>query len=422
MHSSVNSGTVRLKDRRHPSAALLIITDKRDIDMGYILTMALRNIARNRRRSFLAALSVTISIVFVVVTKGMINGLLDSMVKNFTKNETGHIRITTKEFERKSRFYPVTENIASSSSLIESIKNNPTVKPHLHLVTERTLFGVLLSHNGFNRQALAFAGDPEKEKELMLLDRSIMPGGRYIQAGKEMLMGYKLARSLKYTVGDQVSVVTSGSDWGLHLKKFTIVGLFKTGLNMFDDGLFQIPLVDGKNLLRSDSAGQQIIIMLKKYQESETVSRLIAASISDTTLSVKAWSQIGDYPQFMAYARTMYNLIHLIIVLLGSFIISNIMMMVVMERKREIGILKSMGMPQNEILVLFLTEGTILGGMGSVVGTVIGAAIASYFAVHGADFSSLVGEFNFPIDSMIYFRLGPETIVQCLGLGIIIAA
>jgi putative ABC transport system permease protein len=389
--------------------------------MRYLFGLAFRNIRRNTRRSLLAILSVTLSIMFIVFMQGMIGGLMGSMVKNYTKNETGHIRIATRDFVDKIRFYPVTENIGSPDSIKARIMGDPALAEHVDLITERINFGVLLNHRGNNKSAVALAGHPETEKELLLLNKSILPGGRYLGGEREAILGAGIARALDYGVGDTIKVVTQGSDYALHMRKFAIVGLFETGLKMMDDAVFQIPLDDAKKLLRMDNETQQVIIMLNNYRRAESIAREIEAKLGEPELAVQDWMNAGEYSAIVKISENVYGILYAIIALLGAFIIGNIMMMVVLERRREIGLLKSMGLSRREILFLFVTEGVSLGFVGSLVGAVLGAGVSLFFHFYGLDFTKAMSSVNIPMDSVVYTTIEAGGLIQAVVLGIVVS-
>jgi len=390
--------------------------------MLYILKMAFRNIWRNRRRSILAFTSVALSIAGITFFRGFAGGMLQSIVKNSTKNETGHIRITTQKFREKRQFYPVTENIAEPEKIIAAIKADPVISPHLALVTERVNFGVLLANEGNNKFAAALAGDPEVEKNLLLLQNSLQKGGRYIRSERETMVGAKIADALNLKVGDVLKVMTPGADYALHLRKFNVVGIFETGLNVLDDKFFQIPLPDAKKLLRMGGSTQQIIIMLKDYKKSTEVAAKIRALLNDKQLAVVSWTEHGEWASMVDKVAIIYNYFYFFIAFLGAFIITNILMMVVLERRKEIGIVKSMGISRFEVMNLFLFEGVILGLIGSLVGIGIGMIFNIYFAIYGLDFSAMMGSFNYPIDMTIYNEISPSSLVYVLFIGVIVSA
>lgn len=389
--------------------------------MLYLIKLAVRNVLRNTRRSLLAVLSVALSVMFIVAMQGFTGGFIGSMVKNYTKNETGHIRISTQDFVDKIRFYPVTENITNPVSIIETIKSDPALAKHIKIITERINFGVLLNNRGNNKTAVALAGDPAVEKDLLMLNKSILPGGRYIENERETIIGAGIAEALDYHVGDTVKVMTQGSDYALHLRKFAVAGIFKTGLKMMDDAVFQIPLVDSKQLLRMRGETQQIIIMLDDYLRAGSIAKAIAAKLNNPDLAVLDWVRASEYGKIVTVASKVYNLIYGVIALLGAFIIGNIMMMVVLERRREIGVLKSMGLSRREILFLFITEGTMLGLAGSIAGVVLGTGISLFFLLHGIDFSAAMSSMNMPMDNVVYSTIDIRGMVEALLIGTLVS-
>lgn len=390
--------------------------------MTYLFHLALRNIGRNRRRSILAVVSMTLAVLFIVLMQGLTGGFLDSLVKNYTKNETGHIRITTRGFDEKSEFFPVTDNINSPDRITKTLLENSDIAPLISCVAPRFTFGVLLSNGSRNRNALVFAGDPAVEKELLNFQKSIEPGGRYLESNDEALIGVDLAKSLGYTLGDTVRVMTRGADYALHLKKFRIVGILNTGINSLDDAAFQISLEGAQELLRAGTNVQQLLIMLKDYHDADRVAKDIDNVLGNDNLRVVSWTGIGDYYRMVRMASGIYDFIYAIVVLLGAFIISNIMMMVVMERRHEIGILKSMGMTRGDIMLLFLCEGALLGLAGSLCGSVLGMCGNVLFHFNGIDFSAMLETVNFPMDNVIRFDIDPSILLKSLILGTVISA
>ncbi|HWP69385.1 MAG TPA: FtsX-like permease family protein, partial [Rectinemataceae bacterium] len=140
------------------------------------------------------------------------------------------------------------------------------------------------------------------------------------------------------------------------------------------------------------------------------------------SLSVLPWTSIGEYPKMIQLMNIVYYWVFLIVALLGSFIIANVMTMVILERKREIGILMSMGMPRGRILNLFLAEGTMLGLVGSLAGTVIGVGLIMVLAQKGFDMTSAMAGFSWPLDNVIYPSVTPGTILMGIAMGTAVSA
>jgi len=390
-----------------------------------ILSFAARNLLRNKRRSALAATSVFLSILMVIVLQGFTNGFLDSMVRNYIKNETGHINIATQGYRDRTRFMPVDEYIEDSPALAESIRTAVAPRDPGVIIAERIRFGVLLSSETGTKDALAIAGDPEVERRLLMLDTRILPGGAYMGAVGETIVGETLAGDLGLKVGDILKVVTQKADGGLGFRKLRISGFFKTGVNSLDGMVFQMSLEDARILLGMENGAQQISVTLSGMRDVAAMTdivRGIAAESGKIPLSVLPWTSIGEYPKMIQLMGLVYYWIFLIVSLLGSFIIANVMTMVILERKREIGILMSMGMPRRNILNLFLAEGTMLGLAGSIAGTGLGAGMILLLARKGFDMTSAMAGFSWPLDNVIYPSVTPGTIILGIAMGTAVSA
>ena len=390
-----------------------------------ILPFAARNLLRNKRRSALAASSVFLSIFLVIVLQGFINGFMDSMVRNYIKNETGHVNIAAEGYRDRSRFMPVDEYIEDSPALAEAVRKALAAKDPGAVVAERIRFGVLLASDRGTAEALAIAGDPAVERGLLMLDTRVLPGGAYLGAKGETILGEVLAKDLGLGVGDSLRVVTQKADGGLGFKKLSISGIFRTGVNSLDGSVFQMGLEDARALLGMEGGAQQIAVMLSGSRDvagAAAAAHAAAAAQGRNSLSVLPWTAIGEYPKMIQLMNMVYYWVFLIVALLGCFIIANVMTMVILERKREIGILMSMGMPRRNILNLFLAEGTMLGLAGSIAGTGLGAGMILLLARKGFDMTSAMAGFSWPLDNVIYPSVTPGTIILGIAMGTAVSA
>jgi putative ABC transport system permease protein len=268
---------------------------------------------------------------------------------------------------------------------------------------------------------VGIAGDPATERQLLMLDRSLLPGSAYFDAPGTAIVGERLAATLGLRVGDTLKVVTEKADRGLGFKKFRIAGLFKTGVEAFDGATFQVGLDDGRDLLGLGNGASQILVMLKDYRESDRAARLIDAALTAAgfpSLSVKSWTSQGDVAQEISLLGSIYFWIWIVVAFLGAFIIANVMMMVVLERRHEIGILKSMGMSRIRVLGLFLAEGTMLGVIGAAAGVILGTALNAWLGVRGMDFSKNLSALSMPLDTVIrpVVNLGRTAAIFALGV------
>ncbi len=391
-----------------------------------VLGMAVRNLGRNRRRTFLAVLSVLIAITLVVFMDGLIGGFMDSMARNFTKNETGHVSVTTSEYRARERFMPASVAMPDSDAAEKAIRSTPGLEGRIVLVAPRALFGVVLSSASATKAARGIGGDPDGEKHLLMLNRALLPGSAYLDPrGGTTILGAKLAEDLGLKVGDTLKVVTEKADYGMGFKKFRIVGVFRTRVDTFDASTFLVSLADARELLGLGKGASQILVMLKDYRDSDAAAKLISTHLASGglgKLSVQSWTSLGDTAALITMSGRIYFWAEIVVAFLGAFIIANIMMMVVLERRREIGVLKSMGMEGPRILRLFLAEGIFLGVIGSAVGSIFGTALNAWLSVKGLDFSSSVSGSGIAMDNVIYTGVHPLNVILLFTLGVAVSA
>ncbi|MDQ7795642.1 MAG: FtsX-like permease family protein [Spirochaetia bacterium] len=375
-----------------------------------LISYAWRNLLRNTRRSLLAVLSTFLATLLVVAGNGLTEGFLDSMVRNYAKNETGHVNITTSSYRERARFLPIDDYIADADQLVSEIEQMDGAGAGAAsagsgiTAAPRIRFGVLLSSGLFTKPAVAIAGDPEKEKSLLMLNRNILPGGSYCDEPGTAIIGSGLAKDLGLKPGDKLKIIATRADGGIGFKSLKVSGIFQTGTNALDGSIFQMRLDDAQNMLGMPGGAQQILVMLPDYRLADAWQKKIGAVLAahgQGQLSVLPWSAIGDYPKLILMASSIYMAMWFFIALLGAFIIANIMTMVVLERRRETGILMAMGMPPRRIILSFLLEGTMMGFGGSVLGTAAGIAFNAAFSRKGFDLSSALAGFSWPIDNII---------------------
>jgi ABC-type lipoprotein release transport system permease subunit len=259
---------------------------------------------------------------------------------------------------------------------------------------------------------------------MLMLDRAILPGGAYLDARGSAIVGRKLAADLGLGVGDTLKVITEKADYGLGFKKLKISGIFSTGVDTFDGSTFMMRLDDARDLLGLDHGASQVLVMLRSYKDADRVSKLVASDLAAAGLaglSVQSWTGLGDIASIIMLTSNIYFWGEIVVAFLGAFIIANIVMMVVLERKREIGILMSMGMERPRILWLFLVEGALMGTMGSAAGAIVGTAINALLAVNGLNMTKTISGAGIPLDNIIRPVVHPMNVAWLFVLGVVVA-
>jgi putative ABC transport system permease protein len=360
-----------------------------------ILKLAYRNFFRNSRRSIISGLSVMIAIIAIVFAKSYITGAIDNIRGNVVSLISGHIQITTKQYERRERLMPLEEAIDLSGEFYEQVADDEVL-----FSSPRIKFGVLLGKDEVSIPALAYAIDPEKEVNITGFDRRLVEG-EYIASGEEAaILGAGLAERLNMSVGDTLTIITKtayDSPTGMNL---LIKGTFKTGIGGVDRSLFYMPLDVGQRMLDLEGRATEFVMMIAHPERSVEVARRIAAR---SDLSVVPF-QHNTILRFISIAEYAYGLLYFIILVVACSAIANTMLMVVFERTKEIGMMKAMGLNNLSIIGLFTAEAGIIGAMGSFVGAAIGAVLSYWLKYHGIDVAvmSSAASTDMPFGPIIY--------------------
>ena len=378
----------------------------------YIFKLAYRNFCRNIRRSIISGLSIAIAITAIIFAKSYIRGMTDNISNNIITLISGHIRITTKEYERRERLIPLSEAIDLSPEFYEAIRNEEIV-----MFSPRIKFGVLLGEEELSIPALGYAIDPEKEIGISGFKKRLVQGS-YISTGENAtILGKALAERLNVTIGDTLTIITKtayDSPAGINL---LIKGIFKTGIGGMDRSLFYIPLDVGQRLLDLEGRATEFVIIVKDQNNAIDVAREMKSRLDYSVVPF----QYNTMLRYINSASIMYSLLYVIILVVASSAIANTMLMVVFERTKEIGMMKAMGLSNLPIISLFTVESAIIGVIGSLGGTLIGAALSYWLKYQGINFAMMSSSTSadMPFGPIIYLSPTPLILIGGFLFGVL---
>ena len=353
---------------------------------------AFRNVLRNKKRSFLTILAIFFAAFIVMMSQGMISGMLDYFVKNFVNFQTGNVRITTEEFVKRERFMPVDSLVYGSDELIGKISAIEGVDH----VNERIRFGLLLSYKDNTVESMGMG--------INLLTNEFKLGEKLVEGKLEdsgVYIGVGLAKKLGVGMGEDILMATKTSEGGLNAIKLPVKGIFKTTIDMFDANVFFLSSVDAKRLLKVFGATTEIYVFTKKTDMTEKVQAEIKKILPPGVAALNYKESIGPLYSLLEQMRIIFVFAEAIILFLASFVIINTMMMAIFERMQEIGTLKAMGMTQRDLFNNFTLEGTYMGLIGGILGTIVGFIAISIIGTVGLDMGDVYKGMEFPIESVL---------------------
>jgi len=237
------------------------------------------------------------------------------------------------------------------------------------------------------------------------------------------IIGRQLALALGLELGDPVILISPASlasGMGApRLKRFIITGYFHSGMAEFDSALIFVSLKSGRTLLADDPQLQTgLEFRLTNMFDAPEVAERIAA-IAGPDFKVTNWTQ-DNAPLFSALKleKFVYFLVLLLIVLVAAFNIIATLVMVVMERRKEIAILRAMGARAGSIAAIFLCEGIALGVFGTILGVGAGFAaswaIGAYHLIHLPADLFIVSEIPVRLYAVNFIAVAAAAIALCV--------
>lgn len=375
-----------------------------------ITKIAWKNIWRNKLRSTVLIISIALGIWAGLFLMSMTTGLNTQRISNAIYSGLGHIQIHHPEFQKENNPKLF---LKDTTSLYKSLQENP----HIKSWAARSLYAGMIASptGGFGIQITGIHS--EREKNTTLICKKMIQG-EYLNEGKvnQIVIGEKLAKKLKVKVKNKVVLTFQDTADNIVSGSFKIAGIYKTSSSRFDEATVFVQANDLENLTGTGPLLHEVIIVAHEVQNVNAMAQQMA--IKNTNLQVQTWDEVspelGYANELMTIALSIFILI---IILAMSFGIINTMLMAVLERKRELGMLLSVGMNKRKIFAMILIETlfiSIIGGPSGIFGA--GITIA-YFGEQGIDLSNMgKGLDSLGIGSTIYTRLEPQMyiIISCI--------
>ena len=371
--------------------------------------IAWRNLWRNKLRSSIIMTALTIGIIGAVEMDGYMTGLTNQRVDAAIANEVSDIQLHNPGFLLNQETKYLIPHAGKKADEIRKIANVKAVSVRLKgaAMASSANAGAGISINGVV---------PDDEYRVSDLHDHIIEG-TYLSNKQKIpaVIGQKLAKKLNIGVSDKLIVTMTDSTGTITNGAFLVVGIYKTSNTDFDKNNVFVTRKDLANLIGyPTNAGDEIAILLNSNQHTKAVTKklntLFSAEVKSHKLIIQSWDQIQPLLKSMVDMMNYFSYLFLIIVLAAlTFAIINTMLMSMMERTREIGMLIALGMNKRKIVRMVMLETLFLSIIGALVGLVISILLVDYLSIHGLDLSSFAKGLNsIGYSSTVYFQVNRE--------------
>lgn len=368
-----------------------------------ILFIAWKNIWRNKARSIVIMSAISIGLFGGIFSYAFMMGGMLQRVDNAIKNETSSLQLHSPAFLLNA---DINNNIAHPElylkelNQIKEIKgSSDRLKSTAMISTSYASFGVVL--NGVF---------PDKERQVTKLYETMMEG-EYLKSEDQIpiVIGRKLAKKLNAEIGDKLVLSVPEINGDVAYGAFILKGIYNTENDMFDGVQAYIKKDDLASLVGvSKETTSEIAVSLYDTDLSEVITKSLqkkfASEVKENKIVIRSWKEIDPTLNMMIASMDYFSWLFVGIILLAlAFGIVNTMLMVVLERVREIGMLMAIGMNKLRIFMMIMWETIFLSITGGIVGMLISAAFIAYFQTYGLDLSAVAEGMNaYGINSIIY--------------------
>jgi len=394
-----------------------------------IFKLSWRNIWRNKRRTVITFLAVAVGVMTLIFMQSYINGIMNSATDAMVKLDIGHIKLVNPEYLRLKRIMPkeyMVPDIDRVTAAVNRVKGVDMVDPRIR-------FNVLLSHGNDNEIGIAVGMDPPLVDDNIQLSHQVTEG-RYLERdGRELIIGRKLAEKLNVAVDDELLLITTDINYSSYALAFKIVGIFETGYSYMDKYLLFLPLPQAQTMLDCGNAAHEVLLFIDDPERAVAVAGEIRTALAGHPqagdIEVIPWQQDELLGELVPMMQDIWGAIMKIIMLIVGLVILNTMLMTVMERFHEIGVMKALGFKNLEVFVMIMVEAAYIGVIGALVGGALGGPLSAWLEKTGIDVTKMLGEglmekFDIPIPMLakiLYPDFSLAILIHAIVFGVIVA-
>lgn len=379
-----------------------------------LLNIAWRNLWRNRMRSFTILAAVALGLWAGIFVLAFYNGIIEQRVSNAIKKEISHLQMHHPAFKAD---YQCSYVIPYANEIIEKLRSNHDVLA----VSGRFLVrGMSASANG-GAGATINGIVPEAEQTLTGLKNKLTEGDYFGSDEDEVLVGRKLAKKLRLSLHSKVILTFQDSSGNLVSSAFRVKGIFETSSAPYDESNVFV-----KASTLSQQAGMpgdfhEIAVLLQPGIDMVAMQKELSSAWP--LLLVENWMQVSPEIGLTASVSDLMVYIFMGVILMAlAFGIVNTMLMAILERTRELGMLRALGMNRKRLFLMILAETCMLVFAALPLGFALGLGSVAWAHVHGIELDSLSAVYRqYGYDSVVYPSLSMRQLIQILFLVLLTA-
>ena len=365
-----------------------------------LLKLAWLNIWRNKRRTIITSTSVFFAVLLAILFRSLTDGIYDNMIHNVVSYSSGYLQIHQRGYWDEQS---IDNTFEEDEQLYQELLKNQNVA---YLIPRLQTFA-LASYADKTKGVLLLGIDPAKEKTVNKLHEKITDG-QYIETinEKAVVLGEGLGSQLKLKVNDTLVLLGQGYHASSAAAKYRVKGLIKLGAIELNNNVVYIPLKQSQLMHGTENRLTSVSVMLDKTKNLEKLKQSLQNSINPDLYEVMTWKDMmPELDQFIEADSTAHYIIVGVLYFIISFGLFGTLLMMIFERKHELGILIAIGMKRRLLAIILLLESILISLIGCFAGIIAGVMVVKWFTIHPIHLTGEIKQVyeEYGIESIIYF-------------------
>ena len=296
----------------------------------------------------------------------------------FTRNRIGHIQVHRDGYLDKPSLYKTIDDLSAVGEVIQSTAGVEAWTPRV--------YGAGLGSVGEKSTAIQIIGvDVARETEATRFDQKVVDGNTLSETpSHEAVIGKGLAKIVSATVGSEIVIVSQGADGSIANDVYKIVGIVESGDDATDRVGCYLHIDDTQELLVLNGRVHEIVVIVSNINQVDKITRAIKTQLNDSTLEVAPWQVVAkSFYRAMQTDQLGDAVSRFVIMLIVAMGVLNTVLMSVLERTREYGVLKAVGTKPMQVFWLVVCEVVTIALASICVGAILGASVNYLLSIYG---------------------------------------
>jgi ABC-type lipoprotein release transport system permease subunit len=358
----------------------------------WLIRMAWKNLWRNKNRTIVTMASIFFAVILSILANSLQQGIFDNLVRNVVSFYTGYIQVHKQGYWDERILDNSFMASAETEQIICADNTIGTVTPRLEAFA-------LISSLDITKGCMVTGIDTEKEDDITRLSRKLIKGDYLNKDDYAVMLSEGLAQRLKVSINDTIVLIGQGYHGATAAGKYPVRGLLRFGSPQLNYQTLIMPLEAAQDLYSAYGMVSSYILLPNTIDDLDSIAAKVQSGLGKE-FEVMTWEEImPDIKQHISSDTNSMKIISGILYLLICFGIFGTLLMMMIERRFEMGMLVAIGMKKSKLALLLLFESVLTVSTGCLLGMLAAIPVVYYFNKNplrfGGDTAEAFARFGF---------------------------